>query len=171
MGSPVDFTTLNAGGVVSASTLNDNFEKVNTYLTAKVDIGYIKKQYATSCVSFNHVTVASGADPDKHYHAFKPSSDIEIVQVQLYVRSIQGTPSVKAQLYTTYDGTSYSGAMLGDDLSVSSANGWDTDSSPSTTSRASGQPVYITVWNANSSGSNDASDVTLNIWFKAQHRE
>tara|TARA_Y100001970_G_scaffold6337_1_gene7243 strand:+ start:14674 stop:15192 length:519 start_codon:yes stop_codon:yes gene_type:complete len=172
MSDPISFTDIQAGQVVSAATLKGNFDKVNTYLSStKVDLPYIKKQYASSCVSFNHDTVASSGTEIVHYHAFKPADDIELVQVQLYVRGIQGSPGIKAQLYTAYDGSDYSGAMLSDDLSVASSNTWDTDSSPATTTRLSGQPIYIKVWNTNSSASNDAMDVTLNIWFKSKHRE
>ena len=171
MSDAIDFTDVQAGQVVSATTLKSNFDKINTYLAAKVDLANIKKQYASSCISYNHDVVASTGTEIVHYHAFKPSSDIELIEVQLYVRGIQGSPGVKAQLYTAYDGTSYSGAMLSDDLSISSANPWDTDSSPATTTRLDGQPIYIKVWNTNSSASNDAMDVTLNIWFKSKHRE
>ena len=171
MGSPIAFTDVVAGNVVSASVLKANFDLINTFLTSsseKVALANLQKTYALSCVSFNHATVSPSGDV--HYHAFKPADDIEVVQVQLYLRETSGTPGVKAQLYTTYDGTSYSGAMLGDDLALSSDNTWDTDSSPSTTARLSGQPIYIKIWNTASGSSNDADDVTLNIWFKSKHR-
>ena len=169
MSDAIDFTDVQAGQVVSAATLKSNFDKINTYLAAKVDLANIKKQYALSCVSFRFDSVV--ASGDVHYSAFKPSDDIEIVEVQLYMRDTAGTAALKAQLYTTYSGSSYSGAMLGDNLAIASDTTWDTDSSPSTTPRLEGQPVYISVWNTASGASNNATDVTLNIWFKSKHRE
>mgnify|MGYP003137196694 CR=1 FL=1 len=169
MGSPINFTDVVAGNVVSASVLKANFDLINTYLAStKLPLANLQKTYALSCVSFNHIEVA--ASGDIHYHAFKPADDIELVEVQLYMRDTTGTAALKAQLYTTYDGATYSGAMLGDDLALSSDNTWDTDSSPSTTARLSGQPIYIKIWNTASGSSNDADDVTLNIWFKSKHR-
>ena len=169
MGTPIDFTDVEAGDVVSAAVLKANFDLINTYLAStKLPLANLQKTYALSCVSFNHIeVVASG---DIHYHAFKPADDIELVQVQLYMRDTAGTAALKAQLYTTYDGATYSGAMLGDELGVASDNTWDTDSSPSTTTRVAGQPIYIKVWNTASGSSNNATDVTLNIWFKSKHR-
>ena len=171
MTDAINFTDPEAGAVVSAAVLKANFDAINTYLANKVDIGNIKKDYSVSCVSFNHESVISGGSPEIHYHAFKPAENMELEEVQLYVRTIAGSPAVKAQLYTAYDGATYTVPMLGDDLSVASANTWDTDSSPSTTSRLSGQPIYIKVWNSNTGSAQNGYDVTLNIWFKIKHQE
>ena len=171
MPSPIDFTDVSAGQVVSASTIKGNFDKINTYLNStKVATGFIANPHSLSCISYNFATVDSGSSPDIHYTVFRVPQDIIIVDAQLYMRTVQGSPTVEATLYKTYNGTSYSNEILGNALQVTTANDWDTDSSPSISTITTNGYIYAKITNTNSSSSNNGLDVTLSIWFKTLHK-
>jgi len=178
MGSPVDFDPISQGEVVSASTLHGNFSKINTYLNGpKVATGNIANPNSLSCVSYNFPTVLSGSSPDIHYSVLKVPQAANIVEAQLYMRTTDGSPTVRAILYKTFTLTGYaysdpifSGSNDGA-LEVTTANDWDTNNSPSGGGTIdSGGYIYLVVKNTNNSSSNDGLDVTVNIWFKTLHK-
>jgi len=100
-GSPIDHTTLVAGTAVAASTLNDNFEAINTYLDGTgLENEYIKNALHNVVLTWHMEEVPVGtARLGFKVPATFSANGLEAVELQVFVSEVNTTGDVTVNIH------------------------------------------------------------------------
>lgn len=171
MGTPINHTTLVAGGVVQASTLNNNFEAINTYLAGTgLENQYIENALHNWSMSWqmDSVHVGTGIIGFKVPSGFS-SNGLSLVEAQLFVEDVGGAGAVNVNIHTAVAPSALN-RIIPNDLSVNSNNTFDTDTDFSANSFggtfSTGASVYIEYEVTGST----VAGVTVTLFAKAENR-
>jgi len=180
VGSPIDYTELVPGATVAASVLNANFEKTNTYISAGIPNDKISNSAHNISMIWTDSFVNIGS-ATQHVYAFKVPVGVTLtpVEIQLHCADVTSA-SVKANLYTAWDGSATLNPDSGGDRVFDAPPNVDADNEIQTktalrsgyTSSAAGNTLYLGLTLTDSSGANtgDLTDVTVTLWAKADNR-
>tara|TARA_R110000824_G_scaffold39564_7_gene119518 strand:- start:1010 stop:1534 length:525 start_codon:yes stop_codon:yes gene_type:complete len=173
MPTSIDFDVYAEGQAIVAADLNDNFTKVNTYLSGGIPNADLDNKYHNICVSVPFGDMNSGTD--KIFGFAVPSSFSDGGLVFNEINTIRGgDPSgtnlgkLEIRLYTSfadaYANTTANAkytVTIGDDTA-----GGTLDQGQASLVFDANQKLFVRA----DVTTNNAVDITVQLWFKAEHR-
>ena len=173
MPTSIDFDVFAEGQTVVAADLNDNFAKVNTYLSNGIPNADLDNKYHNICISIPFGDMNSGTD--KIFGFAVPTSFSDGGLIFNEINTVRGgDPSgsnlgaVAVRLYTTfadaYANTTANAkytVTFGDDVA-----GGTLDQGQAALVFDAGQALFVRA----DVTENNAVDITVQVWFKAEHR-
>ena len=167
-GTPISHTTLVPGATVSASTLNDNFEAINTYLTnTKLANQYIANPVHNWSMSWHMDSLAVGTGIIYFAVPSSLTGGITAKEVQLWVEDNGTNGTVNVNIHTSNTPSS-GNQILANDLTVNADKA--TDSDTSFTHNSFGGVFTSGVWIQYEVTTNSVSGVTINLFGVANNR-
>tara|TARA_Y100001970_G_scaffold89503_1_gene112841 strand:+ start:1085 stop:1609 length:525 start_codon:yes stop_codon:yes gene_type:complete len=173
MPTSIDFDVFSEGQAVVAADIDGNFAKINTYLSNGIPNADLDNKYHNICISIPFGDMTSGSN--KIYGFSVPTSFSEGGLVFNEINTTRGgDPSgsnlgaLAVRLYTSYADAFASTTAnakytvsFGDDVA-----GGTMDAGQAALVFDPGQKLFVRA----DVTTNNALDVTVQLWFKAQHR-